>query len=142
MKDDRKPLILLADDDPLILATLHRQCINWVRRALGHDADSVRIQKFLTPSEASLASLRHTEKEFSSVMVVSDGDMPSLNGPAFIRSVSSIFRERIRSAVIYSGTLHEYAEDMQREGWKGVPKPDSNHELHALVDAYLKTIKE
>lgn len=141
MKDSRKPLILLADDDPLVLNVLHRQCTNWVRQLFGRDADSVRIQKFLAPSEASLASIRYSEKEFSSVMVVSDGDMPSLDGPAFIRSVSHVFRERLRSVVIYSGTLHEYAEDMRREGWKGILKPDQNHELRTLVSEYLSSLK-
>ncbi|MCC7523138.1 hypothetical protein IT407_05085 [Candidatus Uhrbacteria bacterium] len=140
MKDKRQPLILLADDDSLLLHGLHRQVVRWTSMELGRDAEHVRIQKFLSPSEASLAVLRQSEKEFSVVMLITDGDMPEFDGPAFARSVKSIFENRLVSVVIFSGTIEDYRDSISKEGWSAVLKPDLEGKLRHHLVAFLKTL--
>ena len=108
---NKKQAILLIDDSELLLRTTRRVVASDLKN-LGRT--DVVILIATTYDELSEELNRHEQKHSqTSYMLITDGQMPNMNGPDVIRALNKRLGDRLDLSVIFSAN-HDYAGEAQK----------------------------
>lgn len=136
-KKKPKALILIVDGDRAVVTAYRRALERRLRDAFRAD-DPITVMAQTSP-ENTLTVLRTPGHEYDAVMVISDGDMPGMQGPRFIAALATLFHDRLKMKILISGSLTEEDQRLAREGaFRAFAKPISTEGLNALFDEFLK----
>lgn len=130
-------LILLVDDDEATLRVNERYLAMLLQRMSREEGRSidVAIHKHASPLEA--LDLMQASLDAERVgcrfdyFLMSDGNMPDINGDEFIRRARSLLGERLKRAFLITGNPRQFSAGAESIGYTLLGKPT---EMFALVD--------
>ena len=124
--------ILLLDDEPYVLSALRRELLQ--KPDIGHDG--LEVEAFSSPEEALQ---RANEPDGYFDLVISDYQMPGMNGVAFLKAFSNIHPYAVRLILSGISDMKDLAVAID-EAYIDffIPKPWTEYELKRVLVQALK----
>jgi DNA-binding NtrC family response regulator len=117
---DRKPRILIADDDAFLLRSVAR-----LQRLYGH---------LVVCATGGAEALDALSRDLDFDLVIFDMDMPPVHGPEFLATALARHPELRGRLVVASGNIDEHVRALAANGaCRVLPKPYTPTEVDALL---------
>jgi len=126
---DRLPIVMLVDDEEILGRAMRRA----LRLALG---GRVEVETFSAPLDALARIDEILQMPEACVIVVSDGNMPGMQGSDFLPAAKAKLGEHLLGACMVSDDPAECGK-ASAQGFQTLGKPFESDELIALVTSFL-----
>jgi two-component SAPR family response regulator len=136
MKDARKTLILIVDENDTMATLIHAmadRCRNMMRRA-----DDVSIMKQTDPVR-TINVMKTMQANYRAVMLITSSHRRSeLNGPGLAGELFRIFEDRLKVKLLLTSDPERFREEAARNGMDCLAKPFDNQAFTAHIERFLK----